>query len=211
MADGSTASLGRLGAGHLEDIEFDVAAWAVRYKADTGEALLGLRRALSEEAKREWSSRGLPDVHGAAVLLAFLRQLEEQGWAFSEGVSCESEEATKARLRMLWIDDEASRASCERGLDGQPSGECSDPLRVLSSILARHAQEAWGVVYEAYASIGLPLAIGARARVGRLRAYGNALNAQAASHFISCFLEAEASGFTDLVGPGGLDDEDLIG
>ncbi|WP_411959643.1 hypothetical protein ACK56M_09850 [Pseudomonas sp. s4] len=34
-----------------------------------------------------------------------------------------------------------------------------------------------------------PLAHGATARVGRLRAYGNAINAEAATHFIAAYLE----------------------
>ena len=48
-----------------------------------------------------------------------------------------------------------------------------------------------------------PLAHGAPARVGRLRAYGNAINRWVAATFIASFLEAEADGFAD-PGDGGL-------
>lgn len=42
-----------------------------------------------------------------------------------------------------------------------------------------------------------PLAHGAPGRVGRLRAYGNAINAEVAIEHISAFLECEADGFVD--------------
>ena len=43
-----------------------------------------------------------------------------------------------------------------------------------------------------------PLAHGAANRVGRLRGYGNAINAQQAATFIECFMELEANNFNDL-------------
>jgi hypothetical protein len=62
-------------------------------------------------------------------------------------------------------------------------------VRVLPSILARHAQAAWGHAYDAYAAVGFPLANGARARVARLRGYGNAIDAIATKEFIEAFAE----------------------
>jgi len=55
-----------------------------------------------------------------------------------------------------------------------------------------------------------PLVDGAPARMGRLRAYGNAINAEDFAGRIRDFLEAEAAGFAPGLGVGGLD-EDLIG
>ena len=72
----------------------------------------------------------------------------------------------------------------QRGLDGQPTGEPTDAVRVLSCILARHAQAAWGDAYAAYAEIGFPIGHDSRSRAGRLRAYGNAINAVQAQIFI---------------------------
>ena len=46
--------------------------------------------------------------------------------------------------------------------------------------------------------------------MGRLRAYGNAINAEDFAGRIRDFLEAEAAGFAPGLGVGGLD-EDLIG
>ena len=54
----------------------------------------------------------------------------------------------------------------------------------LSAVLARHAQAAWDNAHAAYAETAFPLALGARSRVGRLRAYGNAINAAQAEGFI---------------------------
>ena len=61
-------------------------------------------------------------------------------------------------------------------------------MLVLSSLLARHAQAAWDNAHAAYAETAFPLALGARSRVGRLRAYGNAINAKAAQVFIECVM-----------------------
>ena len=189
MVDGSTESLGRVRPGQLEDLELEVAEWAIRHQADAREALLDLRRTLSEEALRGWAAGRLPGLHEAPVLLAFLRQLEEQGWAFAECVSGQSTKVAQERLRVLWGDGAPARASCERGLDGQPPGERADALRLLSSVLARHAQEAWGAAYEPYAAAGFPLAHGARTRVGRLRGYGNAIVPQVAATFVGAYLD----------------------
>jgi hypothetical protein len=65
-------------------------------------------------------------------------------------------------------------------------------MHLLSSILARHAQKAWSESYNTYARNTFPLASGERSRTIRLRAYGNAINAQAAEAFIRCVMEVQA-------------------
>ena len=156
---------------------------------DPGEAVHDLWCALSKEPQREWSAGRLPGLHETPFLLAFLRQLAGQGWSFSERISGESAETVEARMRVLRNNGEIARASCERELDGQPPGERADPMRVLSSILARHASEAWANAYATYAPIGFPLERNAKARVGRLRGYGNAINAVQAQVFIEAVIE----------------------
>ncbi len=58
-----------------------------------------------------------------------------------------------------------------------------------------------------------PLAHGAPARMGRLRAYGNAVDADATAHFIAAFLESERTGHTAHLGRRVMDAdlEDLLG
>ena len=86
----------------------------------------------------------------------------------------------------------------QRRLEGQPHREFADALRLLSSTVARFASEAgYPSIYEdapashplgefpdqsgSQDSLGL---IRPKNRVGRLRAYGNAINAKAAQAFI---------------------------
>lgn len=91
---------------------------------------------------------------------------------------------------MLWDHEAAASASRQRGLVGQQTGEPSDLVHLLSPILARDAQAAWGDALLADAEIGFPLGTGSPARVARLRGYGNAINPHAAAEFIRSFDEA---------------------
>ena len=143
---------------------------------------------LGEEAKCCWPLGGVPGLHEAPFLLAFLRQLQTQGWEIAEGIALSRSEATGGELRSVWRQQAVAGASHRRGLDEQRSVKHSDTVRVLSRILARHASEAWGDTYAAYAEIGFPLGTDSRARVGRLRAYGNAINAEAAKEFIAAYM-----------------------
>ena len=74
-------------------------------------------------------------------------------------------------------------------LGEQRPEEPLDVVRVLSRLLARHASAAWDDAYAAHAETGFPLAHGARSRVGRLRAYGNALVAPVAQGFIEAVMD----------------------
>lgn len=60
--------------------------------------------------------------------------------------------------------------------------------------MARHAEGAWSETCRAYAGRGFPLEHGAPARVGRLRAYGNAINAEAAAAFIAASVDVRNAG-----------------
>ena len=156
--------------------------------------MLYLRMSLEQEAQRIRSVGGLDGVPSATVLLAFLRKLQAEGWAVEESISRSGKEASDGMLRVLREHIEASRPPFERGLDGQQAGEPANALRVLSSILARHAQAAWTQAIAADAEVGFPIGSGAIGRVGRLRAYGNAIVPQQAAAFVASYLEVE--GFT---------------
>jgi hypothetical protein len=91
---------------------------------------------------------------------------------------------------MLWDAQAASGTSRQRGLGGQQSEQFADLVHLLSPLLARDAQEAWGEAFLAYAEIGFPLGKGSPARVARLRGYGNAISPVPAEAFIRAAQEA---------------------
>jgi hypothetical protein len=184
MVDGSAESLGRVRDEVAEKAEEEVNAVAMEANISPAEALRALCEALGAQAKRQWPVGGVPGLHEAPFLLAFVRQLQAQGRAISESVPLSCPEETRGRLRMLWIDIAFAGAPRERGLDGQLTGEHSDALHLLSSLLARHVAEAWREAHAAYAEVGFPLGHNSINRVGRLRGYGNALNAEAATAFV---------------------------
>jgi C-5 cytosine-specific DNA methylase len=187
MADGSTASLGRVCPSTVQEIEKEI-AHAIRHQADPGKTLFNLQQAVQQDAIQRGAGR-LQGVHESPVLLAFLRQLSDEGWAFSESFSRPSPQTKEITLRIL---RDCSPVACpphQRGLDEQFSGESTDVMRVLSSILARYAQAAWGEAFDKNAAATRPLIVGGISRVGRLRAYGNAICAPQAEEFIKAYLE----------------------
>ena len=190
LVDGSAESLGRVCAGSIEKIEGEINAWAVESEIDSREAMRDLHHYLAAKSHACWAPGRLPGLHEAPFLLAFMRQLAGQGWGFSECSPLQGSEASEAGVRVLRDNRTAAGAPRQHGLEGQQPGECSNAVHFLSSLLARHAHTAWNHAYSTYAEIGFPLAHGARSRTGRLRAYGNAINAEAATQFIASYLES---------------------
>ncbi|MDN7511984.1 hypothetical protein QZL91_21180 [Burkholderia multivorans] len=83
------------------------------------------------------------------------------------------------------FDAGAARTPLRRELEQQLAGQPANALQELSSILASHAARCWSDACRAKAgAASFPLAVAAESRVGRLRAYGNAINAEAATQFI---------------------------
>jgi len=189
LVDGAAESLGRVCAGSIEKIEGEINAWAVESEIDSREAMRDLHHYLAAKSHACWAPGRLPGLHEAPFLLAFMRQLAGQGWGFSECSPLQGSEASEAGVRVLRDNRTAAGAPRQHGLEGQQPGECSNAVHFLSSLLARHAHTAWNHAYSTYAEIGFPLAHGARSRTGRLRAYGNAINAEAATQFIAAYLE----------------------
>ena len=184
LVDGSSESLGRVRPEIIAQVEEKINAATAQSESSRTTAMRDLLDYLATEAKRCWASGGLPGLHEAPFLLAFLRQLQEQGWRIAECLSVPRPQTFAPGLRGLRGNGEPSSAPCEHGLAGQLAGERADLVLVLSSLLARHAREAWDDAYAAHAETGFPLAHGARNRMGRLRAYGNAIVAPLAAEFI---------------------------
>ena len=189
LVDGSSESLGRVRPEVIAQFEEEVNAATAQSEGGRAAAMRDLLDHLGAEAKRSWAFGGIPGLHEAPFLLAFLRQLQTQGWRVAECVFVPCPEAFAPGLRGLRGDGEPTGAPRQYGLAGQLPRERADVVLVLSSLLARHAREAWDRAHAAHAETGFPLANGLTARVGRLRAYGNGLCAPAAETFIRAYLE----------------------
>jgi hypothetical protein len=180
--------MGRVCADQIAQIEEEIDAWSVESGIGSREALRDLRCRFETEAQPCWSDGGVPGLHAPPFLLAFLRQLAEQGWRFAERLPVPREEALGASVRVLRNEGSAASTSRQSGLDGQPTREHPDALHLLSSLLARHAHTAWHEAHQAYAETNFVLAHGAGSRVGRLRGYGNAIVAPQAQAFVEAVM-----------------------
>jgi DNA (cytosine-5)-methyltransferase 1 len=190
LADGSSESLGRVCPKVCQEIEEAIDAAAMESKVSRSAVLRALQENLGAQAQSVWATGRLPGLSEAPFLLALLRQLQAQGRAVEEGSALPCAEEQARIVRMLRGDEAPASASHRRELEEQRARQSADLVHFLPSLLARHAQEAWGHAYETYAEIGFPLGTGAPARVGRLRAYGNAIVGQAAAEVIGAFMEA---------------------
>jgi hypothetical protein len=72
----------------------------------------------------------------------------------------------------------------------QRPGEHSDPMRELSWVLAQHARALWEAYWRSNATAYPLLSHGEKNRVGRLRAYGNAIVPPLAAEVIRAFMES---------------------
>ena len=165
-------------------------AWEMETGFGRSEGLRDLWNSAHEAAPRFWEAGRLPGLHEAPFLLAFLRQLTEQGWGIPERLSIPGSQVPEGRMRVLWSEVGATCPPRQLRLEGQQAGEYPDALRVLSSVLARHAHQAWEAAHSAYADTCNPLVHGSRGRVQRLRGYGNAINPHQAAEFVMACEEA---------------------
>lgn len=199
MVDGSTASLGRVCTDDVEVLEFEIAQWALKYQTDEREGLRNLWEYLRSEALCERSSGRFYGIFEAPFLLAFLRQLSNQGWRFAFGNECASSEESETVLRVLQYEHETGNPSRRRELEQQRSEQLTDSLRNLSQIVAYSAENAWCYTGWQSAVEISPLAHNTFSRVGRLRGYGNAINAHQAKAFIEAFRDT-IDGTSDIAG-----------
>lgn len=160
-----------------------ILAYANASDAGPGKALRDLRDSIRAEDDRR-AAGGPISVSPEAVLFAFVREHARRA---EEGLaSLESAAPPADGVRGVRGETGASRPSLRSGRDEQRAGEPSDPLQVVSQLLARHAEAAW-IAYrwpDAWASQpwvhgwedGIArVAHAVPARVDRLHGLGNAV------------------------------------
>lgn len=194
LVDGSSASLGRVCDTDREACEAEINAWAVEAKVDLSSAMRDLWCQYASEAKSCWTAGRFPRLCEAPFLLAYLRQLAVEGWSVAKGCALSCEETAAVGLRVLRDGRSTAGSPCRSGLAEQRAGQPSDPLHILSSLLARHAHQAWDIPYRAHAETRYPLTAGAANRVGRLRGYGNAIVGPVAQGFIQAVMAVRRDG-----------------
>jgi DNA (cytosine-5)-methyltransferase 1 len=190
MVNGIPALMGIDRKEGVGKMEAEIEAYAATSNFSAREAMPVLWFALVQETLRDGFG-GPVRFSSPPILLSFLRELALEGWLFSEGILRAGQETEEVLMRSLWWEAHPPCSPHRRGLEEQRCEQSANPLRVLSSILARHIQAHWGEAIYAYASHGFPLAHGVKGRVGLLRGYGNSIVPQVAAEFITAFLEAE--------------------
>ncbi|OTI60723.1 DNA cytosine methyltransferase [Pseudomonas aeruginosa] len=162
-----------IGAPHIRDRTYWVAN-AMRPGLFPG-SLSGIYRGEESPGSRD----GEPERPGAIG-----------GMANADGGHSSSEREQHGRQLGLHPEDRGDLRSNHRGARDEPSGrlERAGPVNGLWAdadwIFCRDGK--WRPVEPG----AFPLAHGAPSRVGRLRAYGNAINAEAATQFIAAYLDA---------------------
>ena len=189
MVDGLSGEMGDLSPSQIAEIERGVTDCANKTKSGPGKVLRNVWKEAFQEAV-QWRTGGNVLVQEATVLLALLRKLKDQGWKFAEGVPRSGEEAEEIGMRVLRGREETSGSSPRPRLDEQFSREFADTLHVLSSLLARHADQAWRQIHSPYAGHAWPLGGDRVSRVGSIRGYGNSIVPQLAAKFIQASMEA---------------------
>nr|WP_294980135.1 DNA cytosine methyltransferase [uncultured Pseudomonas sp.] len=172
---------GRQTMGHRAPFEPDRTPGGV---GDAGRQRLGERISLGRVSGREAGADTGEATQRAGIYLG--------GMADADGGNSGAEREQHGRQLGLHQEDGSDVRPRYRGARAEPSGrlERAGPVNGLWEdadwIYCRDGR--WRAVEPGT----FPLAHGAPARVGRLRAYGNAINVEAAAQFIAAYLEATA-------------------
>lgn len=147
-----------------------------------------LRKVLGPDGPK---SLGEPiSVYQAQVLLSGLLQHERETWNQQNSGDGSSERAPAGCLRVLRQDGAIGNTPHQRGLARRTGREYADAVRLVSSAVARAAQEAGVEMLSADAAASRPASIDVfKNRVGQLRAFGNALDKATAEAFIEAWME----------------------
>jgi hypothetical protein len=151
------------------------------------EAMSSVWQIISQEPEAFWPVGECAGVSPQEVLLPFLRELSSA--CDAGGGIGQSEEIQEGEVRGLRYREETTRSPHRREPVEQRPGEHSDPMRELSWVLAQHARALWEAYWRANATAYPLLSHGEKNRVGRLRAYGNAIVPPLAAEVVKALME----------------------
>jgi DNA (cytosine-5)-methyltransferase 1 len=165
-----------------------------RFSTPRSEILRALRQTTPDQDVCERQAGKPVSAPEAQVLLNSLFKFygqarNEQNADYGSGQGDSAQE----RLRVLWERASAGGSPYRRELAQQRPDELADAMRLLSSAMARAAQEIGEEVRYTNAFASFPLAERSgdetKNRVGKLRAYGNALDDETATEFAAAVLD----------------------
>ena len=190
LAHGLSDNMGRMcPEGYAQTVK-KVDEYAQKTGQSRAEAMSSVWQIISQEPEAFWPVGVCAGVSPQEVLLPFLRELSSA--CDAGGGIGQSEEIQERKMRGLRDREETTRSPHRREPVEQRPGEHSDPLRELSWVLAQHARALWEAYWRANATAYPLLSHGEKNRVGRLRAYGNAIVAPLAAEVIKAFMETES-------------------
>lgn len=188
LAHGLSDSMGRMcPEGYAQTVE-KVDEYAQKTGQSRTEAMSSVWQIISQEPEAFWPVGECAGVSPQEILLPFLRELSSA--CDAGGGIGQSEEIQEGEMRGLRDREETARSPHRREPMEQRPSEHSDPMRELSWVLAQHARALWEAYWRANATAYPLLSHGEKNRVGRLRAYGNAIAPPLAAEVIMAFMEA---------------------
>jgi hypothetical protein len=174
--------------GYAQTVE-KVDEYAQKTGQSRAEAMSTVWQIISQEPEAFWPVGECAGVSPQEVLFPFLRELLSA--CDAAGSIVQGQKVQEGEVRGLRDREETTRSPHRREPMEQRPGEHSDPMRELSWVLAQHVRAVWEAYWRANATAYPLLSHGEKNRVGRLRAYGNAIVPQVAAEVIRAFLEAE--------------------
>jgi DNA (cytosine-5)-methyltransferase 1 len=189
LVDGLPNYLGRLRSEDYAKAIKEVREHGTAFEGDPGAALRAVWQAVLQGQASIGPLAERAGVQATEILLAYLRELDRR--IDGSGEIGASQEASQSDVRSVRPYGETAFASCGRGPREQLAREHSNAVRSLSWVLAQYAGEAWAAHWRENAAPYPLLTHGEPARVGRLRAFGNAIVPQLAAEVVAAFMDCE--------------------
>ena len=185
VVDGLPRSLAGMCADFYAEAAEGVIGYATTKKCGPDEVLRAVRDIVAAEAV--WQKPGgFHGVREAEILLPYLRELERR--IDEGGLSGAVQEIAQAGVRGVRVSARSACSSQGWRLHEQRAGEYPDALHALSRLLARTARQAADPLLRDAKPMDL-LAHGIEARVGKLRAFGNAIVPAVAAEVIGAYMD----------------------